>query len=69
MLFVVTVPRGLDPALLRCYRLELQEWVDAVEQDRPSTLATAADGLCAAVVADALVESMMNGSKTVRVTY
>ena len=49
------------------YRLELQEWVDAIDQGRPSTLATAADGLRAALVADALVESMHDGSATVAV--
>lgn len=40
------------------YRIELQEWVDSLVEKRPSTLATAHDGLRAARVADALVESM-----------
>jgi myo-inositol 2-dehydrogenase/D-chiro-inositol 1-dehydrogenase len=62
-------PADWIPRYSDAYRLELQEWVDAIERGRPSTLATAADGLRASVVADALVESMMNGSRTVRVTY
>ena len=64
----VSYPADWIPRYSDAYRLELQEWVDAIEQGRRSTLATAADGLRASVVADALVESMINGSKTVRVS-
>ena len=63
--------RGVDyPAdwILRysdAYRIELQEWVDSLNQRRSSTLAGAADGLRAAQVADALVASMhSNGAWT-----
>ncbi|WP_304119152.1 Gfo/Idh/MocA family oxidoreductase [Mycolicibacterium bacteremicum] len=63
--------RGVDyPAdwILRysdAYRIELQEWVDSLNQRRSSTLAGAADGLRAAQVADALVASLeSNGAWT-----
>ncbi len=64
----VTYPADWIPRYSDAYRLELQEWVDAIVQGRPSTLATAPDGLRASLVADALVQSMRNGSKTVRVS-
>jgi myo-inositol 2-dehydrogenase / D-chiro-inositol 1-dehydrogenase len=58
------VPRYAD-----AYRVELQEWIDSIEQGRQSTLATAEDGLRAALVADAVIASMNAGGATVRVDY
>lgn len=56
------VPRFAD-----AYRLELSEWIDAISEGRPSSLATAADGLRASVVAGALITSMNEGGRTVPV--
>jgi myo-inositol 2-dehydrogenase/D-chiro-inositol 1-dehydrogenase len=49
------------------YRLELQEWIDAIQESRQSTLASARDGMAAAVIADAVIASMKNGGRTVPV--
>ena len=49
------------------YRLELQEWVDAIKQRRASTLASARDGLAAGIITDAVIASMKQGGKTVPV--
>ena len=49
------------------YRLELQEWIDAIQEGRQSALATARDGMAAAVIADAVIASMKNGGRTVPV--
>jgi myo-inositol 2-dehydrogenase/D-chiro-inositol 1-dehydrogenase len=57
----VVYPADWIPRYSDAYRLELQEWIDSINQDRPSSLATAADGLRAALVADALIESMNSG--------
>ena len=61
----LTVRQGLAadwrPRFADAYRLELQEWVDAIVAGRPSTLATARDGLIAAVVSDAVIASMHAG--------
>jgi myo-inositol 2-dehydrogenase/D-chiro-inositol 1-dehydrogenase len=54
----VAYPADWIPRYSDAYRIELQEWIDSIRQSRPSTLATAEDGLRASVVADALVESM-----------
>ncbi|MDI9894547.1 Gfo/Idh/MocA family oxidoreductase [Rhodococcus sp. IEGM 1381] len=56
------VPRFAD-----AYRLQLQEWVDAIAGGRPSTLASAEDGLRASVVAQALITSMHEGGRTVTI--
>jgi myo-inositol 2-dehydrogenase/D-chiro-inositol 1-dehydrogenase len=58
------VPRYAD-----AYRIELQEWIDSIDQRRPSTLATGVDGLRAGLVADAVVASMNSGGAPVRVVY
>lgn len=55
------------PRFADAYRLELQAWVDAIAAGRPSPLATAADGLNAAVVAEAVITSMNTGGMTVGV--
>jgi myo-inositol 2-dehydrogenase / D-chiro-inositol 1-dehydrogenase len=60
-------PADWIPRYTDAYRLELQEWIDAVEQGRPPRLASAEDGLRASLVADALVESMMNAGRLVPV--
>lgn len=57
----VDYPADWIPRYSDAYRLELQEWIDSINQGRSSTLATATDGLCAALVADALIESMNSG--------
>jgi myo-inositol 2-dehydrogenase/D-chiro-inositol 1-dehydrogenase len=49
------------------YRLELQEWTDAIIEGRQHGLAGARDGLTAAVVAGAVISSMRNGGRTVAV--
>ena len=54
----VEYPADWIPRYGDAYRIELQEWIDSIAQGRPSTLASAEDGLRAALVADALVESM-----------
>lgn len=54
----VEYPADWIPRYGDAYRIELQEWIDSIAQGRPSTLATVEDGLRAALVADALVESM-----------
>lgn len=47
------------------YRLEFQEWIDAIQQNRASTLASARDGLAAGIIADAVIRSMKQGGRTV----
>lgn len=54
----VSYPENWIPRYADAYRIELQEWIDSIQQGRASTLATAADGLAAAVVADAVIASM-----------
>ncbi len=50
------------------YRLELQEWIDSIRAGRASALlATARDGLAAAVIAEAAIRSMTDGGRTVAV--
>jgi myo-inositol 2-dehydrogenase / D-chiro-inositol 1-dehydrogenase len=63
----VDYPADWIPRYSDAYRIELQEWIDSIRQDRPATLATADDGLRASVVADALVESMGSGGAWVKV--
>lgn len=65
----VDYPADWIPRYSDAYRIELQEWIDAITAGRPSTLASAEDGLRAAVVADALVESMNSGGGWVKVAY
>lgn len=54
----VDYPADWIPRYADAYRIELQEWIDGIAHNRPSSLAGAQDGLRASVVADALVESM-----------
>ncbi|MGU3503337.1 Gfo/Idh/MocA family protein [Mycobacterium sp. C31M] len=63
----VDYPADWIPRYSDAYRIELQEWIDSIREQRPSTLATAVDGLRAAQVADALVESMAAGGSWVKV--
>jgi myo-inositol 2-dehydrogenase/D-chiro-inositol 1-dehydrogenase len=62
-------PKDWIPRYADAYRLQLQEWIDAIEQRRPSRLATAEDGLRASIVADAIIESMQSGGAPVEVSY
>lgn len=63
----IDYPENWIPRYADAYRIELQEWIDSIEQGRPSTLASAEDGLRAALVADAVIASMNNGGSTVSV--
>jgi myo-inositol 2-dehydrogenase / D-chiro-inositol 1-dehydrogenase len=63
----VWYPENWIPRYADAYRLELQEWIDAITAGRSSRLATAADGLQAALVADALVASTNDGGAPVAV--
>lgn len=55
------------PRFADAYRLELQAWVDGLNAGTPTVLATAADGLQASAVATAVLTSMHEGGRTVRV--
>ncbi len=55
------------PRFADAYRLELQAWVDGLTAGTPTVLATAADGLQASAVATAVIASMRDGGRTVRV--
>lgn len=63
----VDYPADWIPRYADAYRIELQEWIDSIRQNRPSTLATAEDGLRAAQVADALVASLNSNGAWVEV--
>jgi myo-inositol 2-dehydrogenase / D-chiro-inositol 1-dehydrogenase len=63
----VDYPADWIPRFDDAYRLELQEWIDSLRHGRRSTLAGVADGLRAALVADALIESMNSGGAWVTV--
>ncbi|KIQ19884.1 Gfo/Idh/MocA family oxidoreductase [Rhodococcus sp. MEB064] len=60
-------PADWIPRYAEAYRLQLQEWVDSIDEGRVATLADANDGLRAGLVADALVVSMNDGGRTVTV--
>ncbi|MDF2894439.1 MAG: inositol 2-dehydrogenase [Rhodococcus erythropolis] len=55
------------PRFAESYRRQFQEWIDALSTGRPSTLATAADGLRANLVAAAVIKSMHSAGTTVSV--
>ncbi|MFD6514230.1 Gfo/Idh/MocA family oxidoreductase [Rhodococcus sp. NPDC060176] len=55
------------PRFAESYRRQLHEWIDALSTGRPSTLATAADGLQANLVAAAVIKSMHSEGETVSV--
>lgn len=63
----VAYPDDWRPRFADAYRLELQAWIDAVRTGSPSPLASAADGLRAALVADAVIASMQDGGRSVTV--
>lgn len=63
----VSYPADWIPRYDDAYRIELQEWIDSLRQDRRATLASASDAMMAAQVADALVESMRSGGAWVTV--
>lgn len=60
-------PADWRPRFADAYRLELQAWLDAVVTGGASPLATAADGLVAGAVAEAVITSMRDGGRTVAV--
>jgi len=55
------------PRFADAYRLELQAWVDGVAAGRPTSLATAHDGVLAGAVADAVITSMRESGRVVEV--
>lgn len=55
------------PRFAEAYRVQLQEWVDSVATGVVSPLASARDGLTAAVVAEAMIASMHDGGRWVAV--
>ena len=55
------------PRFADAYRLELQAWVDAVVAGSPSPLASARDGVAASAVAEAVISSMHEGGRVVKV--
>lgn len=61
------VPEDFRPRFAEAYRLELQEWVTALNEGRAPTLATVEDGATATRVAAAAVASMRAGGAFVRV--
>lgn len=61
------IPVDFRPRYAEAYRLELQEWVTALNEGRAPTLATVEDGAQATRVAAAAVASMHAGGAFVRV--
>lgn len=61
------IPVDFRPRYAEAYRLELQEWVTALNEGRAPTLATVEDGAQATRVAAAAVASMHSGGAFVRV--
>lgn len=55
------------PRFADAYRLQNQAWINAVINDEPTPLATAHDGLRAALVAEAVIASMHGGGDFVAV--
>jgi myo-inositol 2-dehydrogenase/D-chiro-inositol 1-dehydrogenase len=49
------------------YRLELQEWIEAIQEGRAATLASARDGMAAGIIADAVIASMKDAGRTITV--
>ncbi|MGJ0203300.1 Gfo/Idh/MocA family oxidoreductase [Leucobacter sp. gxy201] len=61
------IPEDFRPRFAEAYRLELQEWVTALNEGRAPTLATVEDGAIATRVAAAAVASMRSGGAFVQV--
>lgn len=61
------LPADFRPRFAEAYRLELQEWVSALNEGRAPTLATVEDGTQATRVAAAAAESMRSGGQFVKV--
>jgi myo-inositol 2-dehydrogenase / D-chiro-inositol 1-dehydrogenase len=55
------------PRFADSYRLQNRAWVESLVSGTPTPLATARDGLQAALVADAVIASMRDGGRFVRV--
>ena len=58
-----TIAGDWRPRFAEAYRRELQDWVDAITQARPSTSASAWDGYAATVVATAGVDALARGER------
>ena len=67
MVSAVAHPADWRPRFADAYRLELQAWVDALAAGAPSPLPTARDGLVATAIAEAVIASMHEGGRVVRV--
>ncbi len=61
-------PLDWRPRYADAYRLELGAWATSVAAGAPTPLATAADGLAAGRVADAVITSMHEGGRWVEVS-
>lgn len=55
------------PRFAEAYRLQSRAWIESLRHGQPSPLATAMDGLRAAVTADAVIASMRSGGAFTRV--
>jgi len=67
----VGYPADWRPRFADAYRLELQAWINLLESGDSgqwTELATAHDGLVAGAVAEAVIESMHDGGRTVQVS-
>lgn len=62
-------PADWRPRYADAYREQLCEWVRALETGRAPRLATAEDGLRAAIVAEAVIESMTHDGQVIPVAY
>ena len=61
-------PYDWRPRFAEAYRLELQAWVDALDLGAPSPLASAAESVTAALVAQALIDAIDAGGAWVPVS-
>lgn len=61
------IPEDFRPRFAEAYRLELQEWVSALNDGRAPTLASVEDGATATRIAAGAVDSMRSGGAWVRV--
>jgi myo-inositol 2-dehydrogenase/D-chiro-inositol 1-dehydrogenase len=60
-------PADWRPRFAEAYRLELQTWLDALSAGLPAPLATSRDGMTATAVAEAVIASMNDGGRPVKV--
>ncbi|WP_285241439.1 Gfo/Idh/MocA family oxidoreductase [Pseudarthrobacter sp. MEB009] len=63
------IPEDWRPRFADAYRLQLQAWVSALRSAEPPPLATARDGLNAALVAQAMTRSLHSDGAFTKVSY